>query len=338
MISNNYMFLSLNIKYLIFTIAFALAFILLYLGINILNKIKFGQAIRKLGPTTHQVKYGTPNIGGAIMIISVIIVNIFLLILSFDTKYIDRFSFKNEYQKLLMLFMPLIMYGTLGFIDDYYKAKKHTSDGLSPLTKLIFQIIWASIYFFSFLDFETTIINIFGKEIDLKWFYGVFILLCFVGTSNAFNLCDGIDGLSAGIALIILAFLLIICKDDTTSIFIISLIAVLCAFLIFNFHPAKIFMGDSGSLAIGATIANLFIILKIELLLLVFGLVMIIETLSVIIQVAYYKKTKKRVFLMTPLHHHFELRGYKEEKISIMFWIIQFIFGLLGLYLFHKYY
>lgn len=323
-----------NYEYIIFIIGFFLSLLLLYVFIRVLNKVKLGQAIRKLGPKSHQIKSGTPNIGGTIMIGAILL--LFALYLFLKISSINEFNL--DIYKLLMLFAPLIMYGSLGFIDDMIKAKSHKNDGLSPTVKLIFQIFWAALYFFIFLKENNTIINIFGYLVDLKWMYGLFIVFCFVGGSNAFNLVDGLDGLATGLAIIILSFLLFISNNLTVSFFIIGLIATLSAFLIFNFHPAKIFMGDSGSLAIGSTIVNLFIILKIEFLLVIFGFVMIIETLSVIIQVLYYKKTKKRVFLMTPLHHHFELKGIKEEKVAIGFWIIQFIFGLIGLYIYYSYY
>lgn len=323
-----------NYEYIIFIMGFFLSLLLLYVFIRVLNKVKLGQAIRKLGPKSHQIKSGTPNIGGTIMIGAILL--LFALYLFLKISSINEFNL--DIYKLLMLFTPLIMYGSLGFIDDMIKAKSHKNDGLSPTVKLIFQIFWAALYFFIFLKENNTIINIFGYLVDLKWMYGLFIVFCFVGGSNAFNLVDGLDGLATGLAIIILSFLLFISNNLTVSFFIIGLIATLSAFLIFNFHPAKIFMGDSGSLAIGSTIVNLFIILKIEFLLVIFGFVMIIETLSVIIQVLYYKKTKKRVFLMTPLHHHFELKGIKEEKVAIGFWIIQFIFGLIGLYIYYSYY
>lgn len=310
-----------------FLCSFSLALFIIYIGILYLTKAHLGQAIRKAGPQSHNIKAGTPNIGGTLMIIALIITYLILLFV----KKIDI-----NYSLLFMLFMPLIAYGTLGFLDDTLKATKKTNDGISPRGKLFFQILWAVLYFIIFLDSYDTKINLFGLVIDLKWLYGVFILFLFVSSSNAFNLCDGLDGLSSGMAIIILLGLLIISRKincpSMVKLFIIALLGTIFAFWLFNLHPAKIFMGDSGSLAIGATIANLCIIMKVEALILIFGLVMIIETLSVIIQVIYFKITKgKRVFLMTPLHHHFELKGIKEEKISIIFWIIQMISVIIGL-------
>ena len=310
----------------IFIISFIFSTLLIFIFSKILNKVSFGQSIRKLGPKKHFIKEGTPNIGGVFIII---ITTIITLIFGISLK---------EYKITFMLIMPIISYGVLGFLDDYKKSKERKNDGLTPKTKMIFQILWAVIYFFIFLDDYNTIINVFGLEINLYWIYGLFILLCFVSTSNAFNLCDGIDGLAGGIAIIILFGLLHISNNKMISIFIVSLIGSILAFLVFNFHPAKIFMGDSGSLALGVTIANLCILLKVEILLLIFGFLMIIETLSVIIQVLYYKKTNKRVFLMTPIHHHFELKGYKEPKITIIFWIFQIIFVIIGIHLYEIYY
>lgn len=314
-----------------FLLSFSLCLVFLIIGIKYLEALKLGQAIRKLGPKRHYSKKGTPNIGGVFIILSVIITYIIIIIL---------YKVEVDYKLLFMLFMPLLSYGVLGFLDDFLKATQNKNDGLSPTCKLFFQILWATLYFIIFLDYENTNLNIFGYNIDLKWFYGVLICFLFVGSSNAFNLCDGLDGLASGIGIIILiglAFLLPkINTNVNVTLFVIILIGSLIAFWILNFHPARIFMGDSGSLALGSTICNLFIILKIESLLIIFGFVMIIETLSVIIQVLYFKKTKgKRLFLMTPLHHHFELKGMKEERISIVFWIIQMIMVILGLIIYN---
>ena len=293
------------------TVAFILSFVVCFLitsiGIYYLKKRKLGQAIRKEGPERHKIKSGTPNIGGVFIILSVIISFIVISLV---------YKININYELIFMLFMPLICYGTLGF-------------------KMLFQIIWAVLYFIIFLNYETSVINIFGYNVDLKWFYGVFILFLFVSSSNAFNLCDGLDGLASGMAIIIFIALLLLSKNDIVSLFVVLIIAALLCFWVFNVHPASIFMGDSGSLALGATIANLCIILKVEFLLVIFGLMMILETLSVIIQVIYFKISKgKRIFLMTPIHHHFELKGIKEEKISIGFWICEVICVIIGLLLY----
>lgn len=312
----------------LFLLNFTICFLLTSIGIFLLKRYKLGQAIRKLGPKMHLRKSGTPNIGGVFIIISVMITFIFYLIM-------NRIDLKTNIRLIFMLFMPVLCYGTLGFLDDYIKAKSHKNDGISPKGKLFFQILWATLYFYIFLDDNTSEVNFFGKLIDIKWFYGVFILLSFVSTTNAFNLCDGIDGLAGGMGLIILTGFYFIIDNEIIKVFLILFISSISAFLIFNIHPAKIFMGDSGSLSLGAVICSLSIILKTEYLLIIFGLIMIIETLSVILQVLYYKITKgKRLFLMTPIHHHFELMGIKEEKVSIIFWIIELLLVIIGIYIY----
>lgn len=317
----------MNVELLII-LSFCLSFLIFFVGIKILKKEKIGQEVRKLGPKSHYSKEGTPNLGGLFIIFSTIIIFIIMII---------YLNIKIDYPKIIMLFMPLILYGVLGFFDDYMKIKQRKNDGLSPKSKLIFQIVWATIYFFVFLEEENTLIKIFNITINLRWAYGLLILFFFVASSNAFNLSDGLDGLSGGIAILILLGLSLISNNRLIDAFIISLIIPLCVFLIFNFHPAKIFMGDTGSLAIGATIANLFIILKHELLLIIFGLLLIIETVSVIIQVFVFRIRKKRVFKMAPLHHHFELCGWREESVVFLFWIIQGLLMIIGVYVFYKY-
>ena len=311
----------------IFLISFIFSSLLIFVFSKVLHKVSFGQAIRALGPKNHYSKAGTPNIGGVFICFTTIIFTLYYGLTS------------GEYKLSFMLVMPMLTYSILGFVDDIIKAKTHKNDGLSPRTKMIFQIVWAVLYYIVFINEYDTTINLFGKDINISIFYGFFILLSFISSSNAYNLCDGLDGLATGLAIIILCGLLFLSDNSLIDTFIVALIGSLTSFLVFNIHPARIFMGDSGSLAIGVTIANLCILLKVELLLIVFGFIMILETLSVIIQVIYFKITKgKRIFLMTPIHHHFELKGYKEEKISIFFWLIQFLFVLLALYVYKKYY
>ncbi|MDD4000910.1 MAG: phospho-N-acetylmuramoyl-pentapeptide-transferase, partial [Bacilli bacterium] len=178
-------------------------------------------------------------------------------------------------------------------------------------------------------------VNIFGWKVDLKWGYGILILLMLVASSNAVNLSDGLDGLASGLCIIALGVIIILSnyvKNEGVLIFALCLLGAVLAFLCYNFKPAKIMMGDTGSLALGASLANLFILLKIEVLLLIVGIVFVIETLSVIFQVLYFKITKgKRIFLMTPIHHHFELKGHSETEIAAGFWIIAVIFAIIGL-------
>jgi phospho-N-acetylmuramoyl-pentapeptide-transferase len=239
---------------------------------------------------------------------------------------------------LLLLLMPLILYGALGFIDDYLIVIKKNNQGLSIKTKLFFQIIWAAIYFFVFLDKGlSSVVNIFGFQLDLKWSYGILILLMLVSSSNAVNFSDGLDGLASGLIIIALGFIVLLenkFSKKELEVFTLCLLGSVLAFLCYNYNPAKVFMGDTGSLALGASLANLFILLKMEILILIIGFVFVLEALSVLLQIIYFKITKgKRLFLMAPLHHHFELKGFSETEINAFFWIMAILFGVLGLFL-----
>lgn len=318
--------MSIYIKAFLFS--FIIAIFAFIFFIPFLRKIKFGQAIREEGPKGHYSKAGTPTMGGIVIILATVISFLYLKI---TETVID-----NHYA--LLLLMPLILYGVLGFIDDYLIVVKKNNQGLSSKSKLLFQIIWAAVYFFVFLDKGLSpVVNIFGWKVNLKWGYGILILLMLVSSSNAVNLSDGLDGLASGLVIIALGVIIILSRyleKEAVLLYALCLLGAVLAFLCFNFKPARIIMGDTGSLALGASLANLFILLKMEILLLLVGVVFVIEALSVIIQVTYFKITKgKRVFLMTPLHHHFELKGYSEVEIDAGFWLIALLFGILGLLL-----
>ncbi len=310
-----------------FLISFIITIFLLVFGIPVLRIIKFGQSIRGEGPKSHFSKTGTPTMGGVAIILSVIATFIFVSV-----------KFKFNKHDILLLIMPLILYSVIGFIDDYLIVVKRNNRGISARNKIFFQIIWAALYYFVFLDRGmSSEINIFNYTVDLKWGYGILILLMLVSCSNAVNLSDGLDGLASGlmvIALISIVILAIFKGNLPVLVFSICLLGALLGFLCYNFNPAKVFMGNTGSLALGATLANLFILLKMEVLLVVVGFVFVLETLSVIIQVAYFKLTKgKRIFKMAPLHHHYELKGYSEIEVNLIFWIVGVIAGIIGILL-----
>src|SRR5690554_2440509 len=310
-----------------FLISFIITIFLLVFGIPVLRIIKFGQSIRGEGPKSHFSKAGTPTMGGVAIILSVITTFIFVSV-----------KFKFNKHDILLLIMPLILYSVIGFIDDYLIVVKRNNRGISARNKMFFQIIWAALYYFVFLDRGmSSEINIFNYTVDLKWGYGILILLMLVSCSNAVNLSDGLDGLASGlmvIALISIVILAIFKRNLPVLVFSICLLGALLGFLCYNFNPAKVFMGNTGSLALGATLANLFILLKMEVLLVVVGFVFVLETLSVIIQVAYFKLTKgKRIFKMAPLHHHYELKGYSEIEVNLIFWIVGVIAGVIGILL-----
>tara|TARA_B100001142_G_scaffold236385_1_gene234850 strand:+ start:628 stop:1710 length:1083 start_codon:yes stop_codon:yes gene_type:complete len=319
--------------------------IVLFMGeffISKIRSIQFQQAVGDRGPESHKVKDGTPTMGGLLIIGSVI----FSSLLWGD--------FSNRF--LLIALLCLFLFALLGFLDDYKKVKEKNSKGLSSWTKISYQLLFASIislalYFCIFESFELAYIVPFFKEVSLSLgllFIPISIFII-VGSSNAVNLTDGLDGLAilpvilitAALGLIAWAagntivseYLYIPYIDGTGELLVIcgALIGAGIGFLWFNAYPAQIFMGDVGSLSMGAFIALIAIIVRHEIVFAVMAMVFIMEALSVILQVSSFKLRKKRIFRMAPIHHHFELMGWKEPKIIVRFWILTFIFVLVGL-------
>lgn len=314
-----------------FLFSFLLAFILCFISFNIFipvfKKWHIGQYIRKEGPTRHLEKKGTPIFGGLI----IFLVSIISYIIS--SLYFKCFEIKN----LILIFFPLFSYMLIGFSDDYLKIKRKNNEGLKPKQKLILQLLALLLYFIILKKYNilTTRIYLFRIVIDIKYFYMLLFILIFLSSSNAMNLSDGIDGLAGGLMIITLISYGIIAYIQKEGIILMSIICLLAptlSFLIFNVNPAKIFMGDSGSLMLGASLAMFAVLLKVELLLILIGLPYLIETLSVIIQVIYFKLSKgKRLLLMSPLHHHFELKGYSEWEIDIIFWLFGIIVSIISI-------
>lgn len=299
--------------------------------IPLLKKIKAGQRIN-VYVENHQRKSGTPTMGGLIFIIPAIITVVILILTN-----------KIEFSvNLLIVLFVFISYSLIGFLDDYLSIKQNQNKGLTQIQKLILQFIVALIFYILYRKYtnansvlEITILHI---KWNLDWFYGVFILLLLVGSSNAVNLTDGLDGLAGGLsAIAFLAFGLIswgsywIEGYQDMGIFCFILVGTIMGFLVFNTNPAKVFMGDTGSLTLGATLATIAILTKHELSLALIGGVFVIETLSVIVQITSVIFFKKKIFLMTPIHHHFERLGWRESDIVKMFWIAGFILCLLAL-------
>ena len=299
--------------------------------IPILKKIRVGQRIN-IYVENHQRKSGTPTMVGLIFIIPTIITVIFLIAT-------DKMEFSVN---LLIVLFVFLSYSLIGFLDDYISIKKNQNKGLTQIQKLILQFIVALIFYVLYRKYtdansvlEITLLNI---KWNLDWFYGVFILLLLVGSSNAVNLTDGLDGLAGGLSAIsFLAFGLIswgsywIEGYQDMGIFCFILVGSIMGFLVYNTNPAKVFMGDTGSLTLGATLATIAILTNHELSLAVIGGIFVIETLTVIIQITSVVLFKKKVFLMTPIHHHFERLGWKESDIVKLFWIAGFILCLLAL-------
>jgi phospho-N-acetylmuramoyl-pentapeptide-transferase len=291
-----------------------------YLIIPALRRMKFGQSIREEGPKAHQKKAGTPTMGGLIFIISIIITT---LVLSYINNVMTT--------QTIVLLLVLVGFGVIGFLDDFIIVVLKRNLGLTSKQKLIGQIIVAVAAFFLLKlgPFDTAVNLPFTNfKIELGIFYVAFLIFWLVGFSNAVNLSDGLDGLVAGtssIAFGAFGVLALIYNQFDIAMFAFVVTGALLGFLIFNLNPAKVFMGDTGSLALGGVLAMLSVLIKQEFLLLVIGIVFVIETLSVIIQVISFKTTGKRVFKMSPIHHHFELSGWSEWKIVIVFWGVAFL-------------
>lgn len=312
-----------------FVVGIVVSVILFMVFIPYLHRLKFGQTIRIEGPKEHYKKNGTPTMGGIVIILGSLIT---LLVTIFVTKAFEIESLKN----IFLLLFPFIGYSLLGYLDDYLIIVKKNNQGVKPRIKFMLMLVLAGIYYYIYLSLGMpNTLNIFGKTIDLGFLYGIFILLFIAAVTNAVNITDGIDGLAGGlivIALISLAGLAYYQDQKLTLAFILSLIATVLGFMIFNVNPASIFMGNTGSYALGGALAAIAIVLKVEMLMLVIGIVFVIETLSVIMQVYYFKITKgKRIFKMAPLHHHFELSGYSEWQIDFIFWSVGIFFGIIGL-------
>ncbi|KAA0958408.1 phospho-N-acetylmuramoyl-pentapeptide-transferase [Planococcus sp. ANT_H30] len=309
-------------------IALLLTVILMPVFIPLLKRMKFGQSIREEGPESHMKKTGTPTMGGLVFLISIIVT---VLLVAWLADLVTA--------KILILLLVLFGYGLIGFLDDFIKVVLKRNLGLTSLQKLIAQIVIAVISFFvlSGTDFETGVTIPFTDiSLELSWLYVFFIVFWLVGFSNAVNLTDGLDGLVAGTASIAFAAfgVLAIYQDEVDiAIFTFSVTGGLFGFLIFNKYPAKVFMGDTGSLALGGALAMVSILLKQELLLLLIGLVFVIETASVILQVGSFKLRQKRIFKMSPIHHHFELSGWSEWKVVLVFWSVGLISAAIAVFL-----
>ena len=297
--------------------------------IPILKRINFGQRISEYVGEAHRKKEGTPTMGGIIFIIPTILSILFLVL---D----DRLEMTYN---LLIIMVVFVLYAFIGFLDDFLSLKRGKNEGLTVIQKFIGQIIVSLVFFAIYMKYNgNTVFEVstLGIKIELGWLYGVFILLLLVGFSNATNLTDGLDGLSGGLSTIaFVAFALIslfVGKEDV-GIFCFVLTGALAGFLMFNAYPARVFMGDTGSLALGAVLATVAILTRREVTLIVIGLVFVIETLSVMIQVFWYKThNHKRLFLMTPIHHHFEKLGFEEPDIVKGFWLVGIICAVLGIF------
>ena len=320
----------------ILMLAFAIAFVISIIVIPILRRKKIGQHERDDGPKSHLKKQGTPTMGGIVMIIAILIMG---GIEYFKYSKLIDVGEQLVAKNLIPLILVTVGFGIVGFIDDFKKLVLNNTEGLKPRYKMLGLLIIATIftvYITKVMNIGTDIIIPFAKTSVIlpMWIYIPFTILVMLATTNAINLTDGIDGLSTSVTTIILTCLTvigIILGVKEIVVFGASLIGICLAFLIFNLHPAKVFMGDTGSLFLGGAVSVMAIYLKMPILLLLIAIVPVLETLSDIIQVLHYKRTGKRVFKMAPLHHHFELCGWHENAIVSVFSIITLIACIIGL-------
>ena len=311
----------------ILLISFAVSVVLAIIIIPILRKLKVGQVERAEGPESHLKKQATPTMGGIIMIITMI------LVITGTYLFMTINNQKEVVDNLLPMLLLSLGFGIIGFIDDFQKLVLKNTKGLKPSYKMLGLLIIAvayTIFITQFTDVGTQIyIPIWNQYITLPiYLYIPFAIFVLLGTTNAVNLTDGVDGLASSVCIIIITCLTVIgitSGISAVSILGSTVIGAVLGFLIFNLHPAKVFMGDTGSLLLGGVISGLALYLKMPLILIIIAFIPIIETVSVMIQVAYYKKTGKRVFKMTPIHHHFELSGWKENKVVIVFSLITLV-------------
>lgn len=307
-------------------IAFVIQLILLPIFIPFLTRLKFGQYIRDDGPKSHFKKAGTPTMGGIVILISLTVTSLI---------------FVKSNTEIIPVLFATVAFGIIGFLDDFTKVVMKRSLGLKPMQKIISQVLVTAIfgyYLINYTDVGTSIIVPFtsGKEIELGYWFLPFLFFVMIGTVNSVNLTDGLDGLASSVTVLVATFFAVVSWGQQSGILPITAAAAgsLLAFLLFNSHPAKVFMGDTGSLALGGFVAATAFMLKMPIFLIIVGFIYMCESISVIIQVSYYKLTKKRVFKMAPIHHHFELTGWNESRIVAVFCIITAmlcLFALLGI-------
>ncbi|NLC67198.1 MAG: phospho-N-acetylmuramoyl-pentapeptide-transferase [Clostridiaceae bacterium] len=317
---------SISVQVIAFLITFIMALIMGPIMIPILRRLKFGQTIRDDGPSTHLKKMGIPTMGGLIFLIPIIIAS---------------FVYFPQYPEIILLAMVTLGFGAAGFIDDFIKVTKKRKDGLYWDQKMLILVAVSVIFVIYSLNagyLDTNIIVPFmGIDYSFTmpaWLFIPFSVFVLISITNAVNLTDGLDGLAAGVTLIVTVFFTIVAmmKSDWDFIKVFSAIVSggCLGFLAFNIHPARVFMGDTGSLALGGAVGAISILMGMPWILLVAGFIYVVEALSVIIQVASFKLRRKRVFKMAPVHHHFELSGWKEQKVVLLFWGVTVISCLIG--------
>ena len=317
----------INETILAIIIAFAVSAILCPIVIPFLHKLKFGQQVRDDGPQAHLKKQGTPTMGGLVILTSIIVTSVFYL---------------RDYPKIIPVLFVTVGFGIIGFLDDYIKIVMKRSEGLNPKQKILGQFVITGIFCWYLLtsnDVGTAVLIPFtggfdnGYYLDLGWLFIPFLFFVVLGTDNGVNFTGGLDGLCTSVTILVATFMTVVAVGENTGISPITgaVVGSLLGFLLFNVYPAKVFMGDTGSLALGGFVAASAFMMQIPLFIAIVGLIYLVEVLSVIIQVTYFKKTGgKRIFKMAPIHHHFELCGWSETRVVAVFSIITAILCLIA--------
>ena len=306
-------------------ISFGISVILCPIIIPFLRKLKFGQYVRDEGPQSHLKKAGTPTMGGLVILVSILLTSLI---------YIRRYP-----DIIPVLFMTL-GFGIIGFLDDYIKVVMKRSLGLKPLQKILGQFVVTAVfiyYYFNVAKMDATVLIPFGGGASIgmpSWLFVLFVFFVVLGTVNGVNFTDGLDGLASGVTAIVATFFTIAALSFKGGLTPITgaVVGSLLGFLMFNTYPARVFMGDTGSLALGGFVASVALMLRMPLFVVIVGFVYLVEVISVILQVGYFKLTHgKRIFKMAPIHHHFELCGFSETQVVAAFSIITAILCLIGL-------
>lgn len=292
--------------------------------IKYLTKLKAGQTVREDGPQTHLKKTGTPTMGGVLILLSIVIVSLFYI---------------QNYPKIIPILFVTLGFGIIGFLDDYIKVVLKRSMGLSVMQKMAGEIIVTVIFAYYIINFTDVGLEVLlpftdGKYLDIGSFAIPMMFVAIIGTVNGVNFTDGLDGLASSVTVLVATFfsLVAVIKGSGIEPITCAVVGSLLGFLLFNAHPARVFMGDTGSLALGGFVAATAYMLKMPLFILIVGLIYLVEVISVMMQVTYFKLTKgKRIFKMAPIHHHFELCGWSETKVVTIFTIITAILCLIGL-------
>lgn len=305
-------------------ISFALCVIMGPVIIPILRRLKMGQTEREDGVKSHLKKTGTPTMGGVIILLSIVITSVFYI---------------KDYPKILPILFVTLGFGLIGFLDDYLKVVMRRSDGLYPKQKMALQIVVTAIFAFYILKFTDVSLAMLlpfsgGKYLNIGWLAVPVMFIAVIGTVNGVNFTDGLDGLASSVTVLVATFFTVVAIGTKSGISPITcaVVGALLGFLLFNVYPASVFMGDTGSLALGGFVASTAYMLQMPIFIIIVGLVYLVEVASVMIQVTYFKKTGgKRFFKMAPIHHHFELCGWSETKVVAVFSIITAILCLIAL-------